>query len=157
MGHALNYCILNNRMLFGGNSLAWNNRNQWSPGYSLQSLGGIRKNGEKDISHRFNHDSWCYDLTIASIVFLGKPFKKHTHTLRTIKEVVMSWRWQIHSYQMIFSKLCNLGLLNMAFTAENEVSSIIHRFKKHYVTNNLGKNKVCAFCKRLMITKLLWC
>lgn len=36
--------------------------------------------------------------------------------------------------------------------AKNKVSSITHRFRKHYDTNNLGKNKVCVFYKRLMIT-----
>lgn len=42
--------------------------------------------------------------------------------------------------------------------AKNKISSIIHRFKKHYVSNNLARNKVfvfLCFCKMLITTKAL--
>lgn len=54
-----------------------------------------------------------------------------------------------------FFYLCNLILSSQTFMAKNKISSIIHRFKKHYVTNNLGRNKVFVFCKMLITTKAL--
>lgn len=51
MGRALNYCVLNNKILFGGNSLAWNNLNQFEDlDIHGRHLVESEKNRGKDIS-----------------------------------------------------------------------------------------------------------
>lgn len=51
-----------------------------------------KKSEGKSISHMLDHYSQGQDFTIA-IVFVSKPILKNH--FKTIKEVVMLWRWQI--------------------------------------------------------------
>lgn len=87
MGHAFNYCLLNNKTLCGGNSFTWNNFNQWSFRYSWRSLGRIRKKWRQ--RHYTQIQSLLLggmDLTIPSIICWSKSFKKKI-PWRTVQEV----------------------------------------------------------------------